>query len=117
MNEGLDLINDGFQLVHTHRTLLTGLQQTDHWLLPIKLFPGSILFDNHVGNLIDSFIAGEPSTTTQTLTSSADGFAFPTFTRIDNLIFQVATKRTFHVYWVENNETRKSGKGIDLKSL
>src|SRR6266487_657256 len=84
------------QLRHTHRALLTGLQETYQNLLPIEFLAPSVLLNDHVRDFVDPLIRGEPALASQAFPPAADGVAFLSLSGIHDFILQVIAKRTLH---------------------
>jgi hypothetical protein len=60
--------------------------------LTIELLPAAILLDDHVGNLVNSFICSKSPLARQALSTAPDRIAFLALPRIDDFIIQMAAK-------------------------
>jgi hypothetical protein len=85
-------------LNHGDGPFFARLQYTRENLLPVKPFAPAVLLDDHVWNLINSLVACEPSLAAKALAPSSDGLAFLAFPGIDNLVFKMTAKWTFHSF-------------------
>src|SRR5438309_7015252 len=94
VNESLDLVHEGFEPRGRHGTLFARLQQSLQYLLAVKAFPPAILFDDHIGNLIDPFVGRETASALEAFPAAADQIASAALARIDDLVVAKRTKGT-----------------------
>src|SRR5688500_1748314 len=96
LERGLDPVGDTLDRTHADRPLLARFQQARNELLPLESLPAAILLDDHIGNLIDALVAGEPSAAAEALSPSPDDLAFLAFARVDDLVAQMAAEGALH---------------------
>src|SRR6185503_19983305 len=86
----LHAVGDSLQGRDADRPFLTRLQQSSDELLTIEALARPVLRDEHVRELVDAFVTGEPLRAAQTLTAAADDFALFALAGVDHLIAKVA---------------------------
>ena len=96
------------ELHHRNRSLFTGFQDAGQHFLPIETFAAAVFFDDHVGNLIDSFVARESPLAAETLPAPADRIAFLAFSRVDHFVVEMAAEWTLHVVSSPRRSLRES---------
>ena len=64
--------------------------------MTIELLPPPILFDNHIGNLVDALVGGEALLAGEALTTPPDGIALFALAGIDDAILYVPAEGTSH---------------------
>jgi hypothetical protein len=72
LNVLFHLVDDLLELCEADRSLFACFEKPVQNLVPIESFPAAVLFHNHVGYFITSFIAGEASAAVQALASAPD---------------------------------------------
>src|SRR4029077_14281074 len=65
-------------------------------LLAIEFLAPAVFFHHHVGNFVDALIGGETPAAFQALATAANRLGLFAFARVDDLIIQMAAKRTLH---------------------
>ena len=79
-----------------HGPLLAGQQQALHELLAVKGLAPAILLEDHQGQLLHPFVAGEAAGAGQAFAPPADGIALPGLPGVHHLVLDVPTEGTVH---------------------
>ena len=92
----LDAVSHRLDRGEAHRTLLAGLEQPRHQLLPLEALAAAVLLHHHVRDLIDPLVAGEPPAAVEALAAAADDLALLALARVDDLIAEMSAERALH---------------------
>jgi hypothetical protein len=76
--------------------------------LAVKFFAASVLFDDHIRDLVDPLVGGEALPAFETLAPTADGLRLFALARVDHLVIRKSAKGTFHDADVERNKPCKA---------
>ena len=93
---GFHPVHQVFELRHAHRALLAGLDQPGQDLLAVELLPPAVLFDHHVGYVVDPLVSSEPALAGQAFAAAADGIAPGGLPGVHDFVFHVIAKWTLH---------------------
>src|SRR5215469_9011597 len=96
VHHAFNLIHDSFQFRRGHRPFFAGFEQSLQNLLPLEALAASILLDDYVRNFVDTFISREAAGAFQAFAATANGISRSAFARIDYLVIEMRTERTFH---------------------
>ena len=83
-------------MLNGDRTLLARTPQSAKYLVAVIWLTAAVLFDDHVGDLVNPFVRSKASCAVQALAATPDRFALFTFARVYNLIFEMTAKWTQH---------------------
>src|SRR5690349_12637284 len=89
-------VHNALELRRGYRSFFTSAQQARHYFVAIERLAPAVFLDDHVRDLIDTFVRREAPLTTQALAPAANRVAFARLTRVDDFVFEIATERTFH---------------------
>src|SRR3990172_6059087 len=96
----LQLVHDRLEPGHGNRALLAGFEDPAHQFLAVEPLAPAVLFHHSIVDAIYPFIAREPPPAFQTLAAAPYGLAFLSLSLIDDLVRQMAAKRTFHLWFL-----------------
>jgi hypothetical protein len=96
LNVFFDRIDYRFKLDGGNGAFFAGAKQPGHDLVALEKLAAAVFFDDHVGNLVDSFVRRKSPAAFETLAPTANRIAVLRLARINNLIFQKSAKWTLH---------------------
>src|SRR5207248_1850553 len=89
LQAALDAIRDRLERADADGAFLARLEQARNQLLAIEALARSVLFHNHVRDLVDPLVARETLAALEALAAAADDFALFRFARVDDLVAEV----------------------------
>src|SRR5208337_3326397 len=88
------LINQFSEFRHADGALFARLEEAGQDFLALELLPAAVLFDDHIGDFVDSLICSKSTETLQAFPTPANDVAFFALTAVDYAIFLKRTKWT-----------------------
>ena len=96
VEEGFDLVDDPVELDGRNGPLLAGLREAHAQLVAVEPLAPAVVLDDHVGDLLDRLVGGEPAAAGGALPPAPDHLALPALARIHDTVVYGRAERALH---------------------
>ena len=96
VEQGLDLVDDRVELDGRDRPLLAGLHEARAKLVAVEPLPPAVVLDDHVRDLLDRFVGGEPATAGGAFPAAADDLALAALAGVHDPVVHGGAEGALH---------------------